>query len=72
MQLTLEQQKENLVNSYMELLKVFKRFESLNKYVPVWERAYKVMKYAKNSNHDLSKLNILLGKYLTVKCNMTE
>lgn len=72
MKLTLEQQKENLVNSYMELLKVFKRFESLNKYVPVWERAYKVMEYARNSNHDLSKLNILLGKYLTVKCNMTE
>lgn len=72
MKLTLEQQKENLVNSYMEFLKVFKRFESLNKYVPVWERAYKVMKYAKNSNHDLSKLNILLGKYLTEKCNMTE
>ena len=72
MQLTLEQQKENLVNSYMELLKVFKRFESLNKYVPVWERACKVMKYAKNSNHDLSKLNIFLGKYLTEKCNMTE
>lgn len=72
MKLTLEQQKKNLVNSYMELLKVFKRFESLNKYAPTMERAYKVMEYAKNSNHDLSKLNILLGKYLTVKCNMTE
>lgn len=72
MQLTLEQQKTKLVNSYMDILKVFKRVEILNKYVPIWERAYKVMKYAKNSNHDLNKLNILLGKYLTEKCNMTE
>lgn len=72
MKLTLEQQKQNLVNSYMELLKVFKRFESLNKYAPIMERAYKVMEYARNSNHDLSKLNILLGNYLNVKFNMTE
>ena len=41
MKLTLEQQKENLVNSYKEMLKVFKKFESLNKYVPAMERAYK-------------------------------
>lgn len=72
MKLTLEQQKENLVNSYMELLKVFKKFESLNKFVPPLERAYKAMEYARNSKHDLSKLNILLGNYLTVKFNMTE
>lgn len=70
MKLTLEQQKENLVNSYKEMLKVFKKFESLNKYVPAMERAYKAMEYARNSNHDLNKLNIFLGKYLAEKCNV--
>lgn len=63
--LTVEQQKENLVNSYMEILRVFRKFERLNKFVPLQERACKVMKHACNSNHDMNKLNAFLGKYLS-------
>lgn len=70
--LTLEQQKAKLVNSYMEILRVFRKFESLNKYVPLQERACKVMEYACKSNHDLSKLNIFLGDYLVTKFNAME
>ena len=70
--LTVEQQKENLVNSYMEILRVFRKFERLNKFVPLQERACKVMKHACNSNHDLSKLNIFLGNYLVTKWNEME
>ena len=69
MQLTLEQQKAKLVDSYMEILRAFKKFERLNKYVPLMERACKVMEYACNSNHDLGKLNIILGDYLVTKFN---
>lgn len=72
MQLTLEQQKAKLVNSYMEILGVFKKFESFNKYVPLQERACKVMEYACKSKHDLSKLNIFLGDYLVTKFNAME
>ena len=35
MKLTLEQQKAKLVDSYMEILRIFKKFESFNKYVPL-------------------------------------
>lgn len=69
MQLTLEQQKARLVDNYMEILRIFKKFESFNKYVPLQERACKVMEYACNSNHDLSKLNVILGDYLVKKFN---
>lgn len=72
MQLTLEQQKTRLVNSYVDILRVFKEFESFNKYVPLQERACKVMEYAYKSNHDMSKLNIFLGKYLDKKFNAME
>lgn len=71
MKLTLEQQKENekLVNSYMEILRVFRKFERLNKFVPLQERACKIMQHACKSNHDLSKLTIILGDYLVKKFN---
>lgn len=72
MKLTLEQQKERLVKSYMDILRVFKEFESFNKYVPLQERSCKVMKYAAKSKHDLSKLNTLLGNYLVTKFNAME
>ena len=72
MQLTLEQQKERLVKSYMDILRVFKEFEIFNKYVPLQERACKVMEYAAKSSHDLSKLNTLLGNYLVTKFNAME
>lgn len=72
MQLTLEQQKERLVKSYMDILRGFKEFESFNKYVPLQERACKVMEYAAKSKHDLSKLNTLLGDYLVTKFNAME
>lgn len=69
MKLTLEQQKARLVDSYMEILRIFRKFESFNKYVPLQERACKLMEYACKSNHDLGKLNILLGDYLVKKFN---
>lgn len=72
MQLTLEQQKERLVKSYMDILRLFKEFEIFNKYVPLQERACKVMEYAYKSNNDMSKLNIFLGKYLDKKFNAME
>lgn len=72
MQLTLEQQKTRLVNSYVDILRVFKEFESFNKYAPLQERACKVMKYAYKSNHDMGKLNIFLGKYLDKKFSAME
>lgn len=72
MVLTLEQQKQNLLNSYKEILRLFKEVESLSKYVPLLERACKVMEYASNSKHDMSKLNIFLGKYLVEKCNVAK
>lgn len=72
MKLTLEQQKAKLVDSYMEILRIFKKFESFNKYVPLQERACKVMEYAAKSSHDLSKLNTLLGDYLVTKFNAME
>lgn len=43
MKLTLEQQKTKLVDSYMEILRIFKKFESFNKYVPLQERACSIM-----------------------------
>lgn len=72
MQLTLEQQKTRLINNYMDILRLFKEFEIFNKYVPLQERACKVMEYAYKSNHDMSKLNIFLGKYLDKKFNAME
>ena len=69
MQLTLEQQKAKIVDSYMEILRIFKKFERFNKYVPLQERACKVMEYACKSNHDLGKLNVILGDYLVKKFN---
>lgn len=72
MQLTLEQQKERLVKSYMDILRVFKDFEIFNKYVPLQERACNIMQKSCKSNHDLGKLNIILGDYLVKNFNAME
>ena len=72
MRLTLEQQKTRLVNNYMDILRLFKEFEIFNKYVPLQERACKVMEYAAKGKHDLNKLNMLLGDYLATKFNAME
>lgn len=72
MPLTLEQQKAKLVDNYMEILRIFKKFESFNKYVPLQERACNIMQKACKSNHDLGKLNVILGDYLVKKFNAME
>ena len=40
-----------------------------NKYVPLQERACNIMQKACKSNHDLGKLNVILGDYLVKKFN---
>lgn len=72
MKLTLEQQRENLVGNYMVILEMCRDFESLNKYVPLQERACNIMQKACKSSHDLDKLNIFLEKYLVTKFNAME
>lgn len=66
MQMTLEQRKARLLENYMNILRIFKDF-GFDKYVPLQERACNIMKKACKHNHDIYKLNMLLGKYLIVK-----
>lgn len=70
--LTLEQQKERLIWSYEELLRIYKEIESFNKFVPLQERAYNIVQKACKSNHDLRKLHTFLCKYLEKKFNAME
>lgn len=67
--LTLEQQKERLVWSYTELLRIYKEIEGFNKLVPLQERACNIVQKACNSNHDLRKLHTFLCAYIEQKFN---
>lgn len=67
--LTLEQQKERLVGSYMECLRIFREVECFSKFVPLQERACNIVQKACNSKHDLRKLHTFLCAYLEQKFN---
>lgn len=67
--LTVEQQKERLIWSYMESLRMFREVECFSKFVPLQKRACNIIQKACNSNHDLRKLHTFLCAYLEREFN---